>query len=131
MPGSINADKPTSKRPQTKQNKILLHFFLLQLQPHLPPFPKKQSPPRIPPKNPRTPSKITVRVSDSGDEDVNEIEESFEQELKTEKHSERSPGWSALRSGSLNKDNVKTEDLKGNLAAVELWVVESQTQGRC
>ncbi|KAJ3995277.1 hypothetical protein F5050DRAFT_1808839 [Lentinula boryana] len=70
------------------------------------------------------------------DEDVNEIEENFEQGLKTEKHSDSRPGWSALRSGSLSKsdsrrrsglfkvlpkkDNIKTEDLKGNVAAVEL-----------
>ncbi|KAJ3979359.1 hypothetical protein F5890DRAFT_1638115 [Lentinula detonsa] len=88
---------------------------------------------------------LPIVDSDSDDEDVNEIEESFEQGLKTEKHSERSPGWSALRSGSLSKSdsrrrsaslvspktkiNVKTEDLKGNVAAVEFWVVESQMQG--
>ncbi|KAJ3736162.1 hypothetical protein DFJ43DRAFT_1204285 [Lentinula guzmanii] len=118
----------------------------------LPPFPRQQSPPRIPPKNPRTPSKMSsgssltsqnrspIVVSDSDDEpDVVEIEESFEQGLKTENTR------TAVQDGlpfdlalsirrviglAKDKDNVKTEDLKGNVAAVELWVVESQTQGR-
>ncbi|KAJ3995263.1 hypothetical protein F5050DRAFT_1768496 [Lentinula boryana] len=51
-------------------------------------------------------SPIVVSDSDAN-EDVNEIEESFEQGLKTEKHSDSSPGWSALQSGSLSKSDSR------------------------
>ncbi|KAJ3749920.1 hypothetical protein DFH05DRAFT_1518045 [Lentinula detonsa] len=72
---------------------------------------------------------LPIVDSDSDDEDVNGIEESFEQGLKTGKHSDSSPGWFLLFDLALStKINVKTEDLKGNVAAVEFWVVESQMQ---